>query len=121
MLEGMPKDPTIAQSRDFLWETDSTKFTDTFNIDVTSVFFSLVAFLELLDAGNKKGNVEQKRQIITVSSVAGFNRQPTVGYAYLLIKARATYMAKNFATGLVPYDIRSNVIAPGSKLFRICR
>jgi NAD(P)-dependent dehydrogenase (short-subunit alcohol dehydrogenase family) len=121
MLEGMPKDPTISQFRDFLWEIDSTKFTDTFKVNVTSVFFSLVAFLELLDAGNKKGNVEQKSQIITVSSVAGFNRQPIAGYAYSSTKAGATHMAKNFATGLVPYDIRSNVIAPGSKLFRIYR
>jgi NAD(P)-dependent dehydrogenase (short-subunit alcohol dehydrogenase family) len=119
MLDGMPKDPTISQFRDFLWETDSTKFTDTFNVNVTSVFFSLVAFLELLDAGNKKGNVEQKSQIITVSSVAGFNRQPIAGYAYSSTKAGATHMMKNFATGLVPYDIRSNVIAPGSTLSRL--
>ena len=62
------------------------------------------------------GNVEQKSQVITTSSIAGFNRYPTGGYAYGQSKAGATHLMKMLATQLVPYDIRFNVIAPGRKL-----
>ncbi|RYP64752.1 hypothetical protein DL770_009137 [Monosporascus sp. CRB-9-2] len=35
-----------------------------------------------LDAGNMQGNVEQKSQVVAVSSIGGFNKQNTGGYAY---------------------------------------
>jgi NAD(P)-dependent dehydrogenase (short-subunit alcohol dehydrogenase family) len=66
-----------------------------------------------LDAGNKKGNVEQKSQVIATSSIGGFNRVPLAGFAYGTSKAAATHLMKQFATSLAPHDIRSNVIAPG--------
>lgn len=32
-------------------------------------------------AGNKHGNVEQKSQVVATSSIGGFNKQNTGGYA----------------------------------------
>ncbi len=110
---GMPKNPTLSQFSDFLWDTDASHFTETFNSNTTSVFFTTIAFLELLDAGNKRGNVEQQSQVITTSSVGGFNRSALAGYAYCATKAGTTHLMKQLATSLVPYDIRSNIIAPG--------
>ncbi|KAL8646518.1 MAG: hypothetical protein Q9210_006099 [Variospora velana] len=56
---------------------------------------------------------QQKSQFIVTSSIAGFNRNTPGGHAYGQSKAAATHLAKQMATQLVPYGIRSNAIAPG--------
>lgn len=100
-----------------LWELPFEDYTNTFAVNVSAVFFTVVAFLSLLDAGNEKGNVEQKSQVIATSSIAGFNREVPGGFAYGQSKAATTSLMKQLATRLVPYGIRSNVIAPG----RMCK
>lgn len=110
---GMPPNPSVSEYRDFLWKTDINEFTNTFNVNISAVFFCAIAFLNLLDAGNKKGNVQQKSQVITTSSIGGYNRLPLAGFAYAASKAGATFMMKQLSTAFVPYGIRSNVIAPG--------
>lgn len=102
-----------------LWNQPFDEYTDTFAVNTSAVFFCIVAFLKLLDAGNKKGNVEQKSQVIATGSIAGFNRGiPWGGYAYGQSKAATTLLVKQMATNLVPYDIRANLVAPGSKCAR---
>ncbi|KAK4690259.1 hypothetical protein P7C71_g6488, partial [Lecanoromycetidae sp. Uapishka_2] len=96
-----------------LWNQSLDDYTRTFHVNVSAVFFTIVAFLKLLDAGNKEGNVEQKSQVIATSSIGGFNRKVPAGYAYGESKASTTLLMKQMATNLVPYDIRSNAIAPG--------
>ncbi|ORY09163.1 hypothetical protein BCR34DRAFT_487759 [Clohesyomyces aquaticus] len=105
--------PTISQLRSSLWKCPSDDFTSTFAVNTTGVFFTVVVFLELLDAGNKKGNVSQKSQVIATSSIGGFNRLSNAGYAYNCSKAATTHLMKMFATSLVPFGIRSNILAPG--------
>ncbi|KAH7355985.1 hypothetical protein BKA66DRAFT_474285 [Pyrenochaeta sp. MPI-SDFR-AT-0127] len=112
-LKGLGKGATLAEFRNYLFDLDSNEFNNTYAVNTTAVFYSIVAFLELLDKGNKAGNVEQKSQVVCVSSVGAFNRVPLAGYAYGTSKAAVTHMMKQFATNLVPYDIRSNIIAPG--------
>ena len=96
-----------------LWDQPFEEYTNTFAVNVSAVFFTIVAFLGLLDAGNKHGNVEQKSQVIATSSIGGFNRNVPGGYAYGNSKAGCTSLMKQLATQLVPYGIRSNIIAPG--------
>ncbi len=96
-----------------LWNQSFNEYTDTFAVNTSAVFFCVVAFLKLLDAGNKKGNVEQKSQVIATSSIGGFNRKVPGGWAYGQSKAATTLLMKHMATNLAPYGIRSNVIAPG--------
>ncbi|RQM08267.1 hypothetical protein DH86_00001462 [Scytalidium sp. 3C] len=86
---------------------DFEEFNDTFRVNTVAVWYNIVAFLGLLDAGNKKGNV------IATSSIGGFNRATPGGFAYGQSKAATIHMMKQLATGLVPFSIRSNVIAPG--------
>lgn len=92
---------------------DAQEFTQTYHVNTTAVFFSVVAFLELLDAGNKKGNVKQKSQVIATSSIGAYNRNAMAGYAYGTSKAAVLHLMKQFATAFASYQIRSNVIAPG--------
>ncbi|KAI4921076.1 uncharacterized protein J4E92_008061 [Alternaria infectoria] len=112
-LEGLEKGASITKFRDHLWNWDMNEFTQTFAVNTTSAFFTVVAFLELLGKGNKAGNIEQKSQIICISSAGAFNRVPMAGYAYAGSKSAAVHIMKALATTLVPYDIRSNVLAPG--------
>jgi NAD(P)-dependent dehydrogenase (short-subunit alcohol dehydrogenase family) len=80
-----------------------------------AVWYTIIAFLGLLDTGNKKGNVEQKSQVIATSSIGSFNRTVPGGFAYGQSKAATTHMMKQLATSLAPLGIRSNILAPGRK------
>jgi NAD(P)-dependent dehydrogenase (short-subunit alcohol dehydrogenase family) len=104
---------TIADFQKAFGDTSFEEFADTFKLNTVAVWYTIVAFIGLLDAGNKKGNVEQKSQVIATSSIGGFNRLTPGGYAYGQSKAATTHLMKQLATGLVPFGIRSNVIAPG--------
>jgi len=85
----------------------------TFEVNVVGVWYTFMSFLQLLDAGNKKGNLKQKSQVIATSSIASFNRAVPGGFAYGQSKAGTTALVKQLATNLVPYEIRANAIAPG--------
>lgn len=102
-----------------LWNQSFEEYTNTFAVNTSAVFFSIVAFLKLLDAGNKKGNVEQRSQVIGTSSIGGFNRRAPGGYAYGQSKAATTLLLKHMGTNLAPYGIRANVLAPGRRSFPI--
>lgn len=104
---------TLKEYQSALWNLAPEDYLNTFAVNVTAVHYTLVAFLQLLHAGNEKDNVEQKSQVIVTSSIGGFNRNVPGGYAYGQSKAAATHLAKQMATQLVPYGIRSNAIAPG--------
>ena len=98
-----------------MWNMDFQEYTNVFAVNVSAVWFSIIAFLDLLDAGNKRKNVEQRSQALITSSIGGFNRKTLGGYAYGQSKAAATHLMKHLATNLVPYNIRANAIAPGCK------
>lgn len=116
-LRGLDKGASLTDFRNHLWNWDADEFNQTFALNTTAAFFTVVAFLELLDKGNKAGNVEQKSQVICVSSAGAFSRLPMAGHAYAGSKAAIIHIMKQLATSLVPYDIRSNVLAPGSKSY----
>ncbi|GAM90376.1 hypothetical protein ANO11243_084190 [Dothideomycetidae sp. 11243] len=103
-------------------------------INTTAVVTVTASFLPLLDKGNlrrgwpegkvslhKRDKVpegidaddERTSQVITVTSIAAFNRYQTAGLAYTASKAGATMLGKSLANIFAPFGIRSNVIAPG--------
>ncbi|KAI0537173.1 hypothetical protein GGR58DRAFT_527596 [Xylaria digitata] len=113
-LGTQPKDADLTTFQRHLasWDTDALNATLVTN--VTGVFNTVVTFLPLLDAANKRqGRRKQSSQIIATGSIGAYNRVPLAGYAYGSSKAAVHHMMKQFATNLVPYGIRSNVIAPG--------
>ncbi|KAF7889324.1 uncharacterized protein EAF01_010817 [Botrytis porri] len=89
------------------------EMTKTFELNTVAVLSCILAFLDLLDKGNKKGNVEQKSQVIATSSIGGFNRKAPGGLIYGQSKAATTHLMKQLGTQLAPYNIRCNTIAPG--------
>ncbi|KAI1377818.1 NAD(P)-binding protein [Hypoxylon crocopeplum] len=112
-LDGLPSEPSISDFRNHLLSWDTAAFTNTYAVNITGVFNTVASFLELLDEGNKRGNLKQKSQVIATSSIGGLNRKALAGFSYGSSKAAVIHMMKQLATSLVPYSIRSNVIAPG--------
>lgn len=112
---GLPTDrkPTLKEFKDAHFAPSIEDFTAAFNVNVSGAFYTSLAFLELLDEGNKRSNFPQKSSIIVTSSIAGFSRQIAAGYAYSASKAATNHLVKLLATTLTPYKIRVNAIAPG--------
>lgn len=108
---------TIDEFQAELWKPDMSEYVDTFAANTAGVWYTIVAFLKLLDEGNKKGNVSQSSQVISTGSVGGFNRKTQGNYAYAQSKAALTHLTKQLATRLIPYGIRSNMIAPGCTFY----
>ncbi|KAK3682487.1 hypothetical protein B0T22DRAFT_471253 [Podospora appendiculata] len=106
-------DTPIDAWRDRQLETDFNEFTDTFKVNATGVWYTAMAFLKLLDQGNKRGNVVQSSQVVVTSSIGGFNRKAPGGWAYGPSKAAATHIAKQLAVVLPTWNIRANCICPG--------
>ncbi|OKL63813.1 hypothetical protein UA08_00410 [Talaromyces atroroseus] len=113
---------TLEQYREQLWSVSMEDMTQTMHVNVTGAYFTAVAFLPLLDAANKRrppqvpgsGVLSPPRpQIIITSSIGGFMRKVSTGFAYQASKAAVTSLIKTLSTSLLDYDIRVNGIAPG--------
>ncbi|BAE55211.1 hypothetical protein F9C07_1003558 [Aspergillus flavus] len=110
----VPPGSSIAELQETLYNIPMQDFTNTFHVNCTAVFYTTIAFLGLLDAGNKNGSYSNGRsQVIATSSIGSFNRRISAGFAYSTSKAATTMMMKVLATYLVPYRIRANVLCPG--------
>ncbi|KAI0898833.1 NAD(P)-binding protein [Annulohypoxylon nitens] len=95
------------------WSVPIEEYTSTFNVNTSAVWYTTVAFLKLLDAGNKKGNIEQTSHVIATSSIAGLNKINTGGFAYGQSKAACLHLVKHLSVVLPQWDIRANAISPG--------
>lgn len=107
-------------------------FTETFRVNVTGAFFTMGAFLELLDAGNGTpllpeahggGAVVPGRtavpavqsQVVITSSISAFVRGGATPPAYGGSKAAILHLAKQASSQLAHVGIRVNALAPGCK------
>lgn len=110
-----PADPKKSSLEDLqrdLWSVDPSALDKVFSINVGGVFFTIAAFLPLLNAGNENGG-SPNSQVVVTSSIGGLNRVPMAHYLYSASKAAVTHMAKQFASTCASFGIRFNVIAPG--------
>lgn len=120
-----------------LEETHKTMFTDfsmedmndVLSLNVTGAFFTMTAFLPLLDAGNKnavKGGFGKpikegsdvpsiQSQVIFTTSISAFSRHEASSPPYLTSKVAIMQVAKYASTQFARFGIRVNAIAPGSK------
>jgi NAD(P)-dependent dehydrogenase (short-subunit alcohol dehydrogenase family) len=108
-------------------DTSMEDFTQTFQVNTTATYFSMLAFLELLDAGNKNALTggfgkpfregskvpSIQSQVIVTSSVGAFLREWQCAPAYAGSKAAIAHLVKHSSTGLAPHGIRVNALAPG--------
>ncbi|OJK03623.1 hypothetical protein ASPACDRAFT_22287 [Aspergillus aculeatus ATCC 16872] len=97
------------------------------NLNITAAFFTMTAFLELLDAGTqnalrggfgkplKEGSdvPSIQSQVIFTTSISAFSRHWTSSPPYLTSKVAIMQVAKHASTQLAKFGIRVNAIAPG--------
>lgn len=124
---------TLSELRSHLLATPMDGFTQTFHVNVTGAWFTMVSFLELLDAGNKNAlsgrdggafgspvkagarKPSVQSQVVFTSSLAAFSRGYWTMPSYGGSKAAVTQLMKQASTNLAPYGIRANAIAPGRR------
>lgn len=121
---------SVSELRKNLFEdVDMDEFTKVFHVNVTGAYFTMTAFLELLDAGNKnalkggfgaplkQGSDVQsvQSQVIFTSSISAYSRAAPSTPAYSGSKAAIAHLSKHASTNLAKYGIRVNALAPGRK------
>jgi NAD(P)-dependent dehydrogenase (short-subunit alcohol dehydrogenase family) len=119
---------SVQELRKALFENTSMEdFTQAFHVNVTGAFFTILAFTELLDAGNKnalKGGfgapLQQgsdvpsiQSQVIVTASISGFIRLALTSPAYSGSKAAIMHLTKQASSMMARYGIRANALAPG--------
>lgn len=125
----------ITQIRKNLFSDISMEaFTNVLHVNTTSTFFTVTAFLELLDRGNQNairggegaygapleagkeaGVPSVQSQVIVTSSVAGMMRIQQSFPAYAASKAASLHLVKVMSSAFVGYGIRVNALVPGCK------
>lgn len=99
-----------------LWENESVEeWNETFNTDVTSVYFTTVAFLPLLQAAiEPKGPLPRfASSVITISSMSGLMRHAQGHFSYNAAKGATVHLTKLMSAEFQRAWIRVNSIAPG--------
>lgn len=121
---------SVPELRARLLATPMDTFTQTLHVNATGAWFTMVAFLELLDAGNKHalsggagafgaparegGKAPSvQSQVVFTSSLAAFSRGYWTTPDYGCSKAAVAHLMKHASTNLAPYGIRANALAPG--------
>lgn len=117
-----------AALKERLWGESAEEWNATYNADVTSVYFSTVAFLPLLQraasARRQKTGEEEKRQqqhsstgsagsVIVISSMSGMMRHSQAHFSYNAAKAATAHLSKMMSREFAKTGIRVNSIAPG--------
>lgn len=96
-----------------LWNNESfEEWNDTYNTDVTSVYFTTVALLPLLEAGTKSHG-HMSASVIVISSMSGIMRHAQGHFSYNAAKGATVHLTKLMSAEFQKLRIRVNSIAPG--------
>ena len=110
---------SIKDIQSYVWQPYFEDMLSVYGVNVLGVYFTTVAFLELLNLGNQASNVVQRSRVIATGSISGLNSNIPHGFAYSSSKAAVTHLMKQMATFLAPHGIRRNVLVPGSKFGKL--
>ena len=92
-----------------LWGEKAEEWAGTFQGDVTSVFFSTVAVLPLLQAAPRSQNAS----VIVISSMSGIMRHSQAHFSYNAAKAATAHLSRMMSKEFGKIGVRVNSIAPG--------
>jgi NAD(P)-dependent dehydrogenase (short-subunit alcohol dehydrogenase family) len=102
----LTEDITLEQFAAANLANSAEDYAKTFAVNSSAVWISSMTFLTLLDAGNKKGNVQQSSQIVVTTSIAAFNKKAPGGWVYGQSKAAANLAMKQLSVALPQWQIR---------------
>jgi len=92
-----------------LWKEGVDEWNATYNTDVTSVYFSTVAFLPLLQAAPEG----HRSSVIVISSMSGKMRHSQAHFSYNAAKAATAHLSNMMSKEFAKTGVRVNSIAPG--------
>lgn len=95
------------------WEQEWSNFTDSFNVNVTSMYFFTLAMVPFLEKAQKPSFTEPGPSVIIVASIAGLYYSRVQSVSYQTSKDAAIKLNGLLAGRLQSLSIRSNVICPG--------
>jgi len=115
-IPGPKAEPDREEASDMkkkLWENETFEaWNDTYNTDVTAVYFTTVAFLPLLQSGTEtQGHLSAS--VIVISSMSGIMRHAQGHFAYNTAKGGTVHLTKLMSAEFQKVRIRVNSIAPG--------
>jgi len=103
---------SIAAYRAHALSTPIEDFTHIYATNTSSVYYTALAFLDLLHKGNEHSAGVQS-QVLATSSIGGFSRLSGASFAYSSSKAAVTHMCKMMSTAWGVYGVRCNVLGMG--------
>lgn len=116
-IAGPKASPDTSSAKDLkerLFSESQNGWADTYNTDVTAVYFTSVAFLPLLQASmSSAGRKQFHPSIIVISSMSGMISHAQSHFSYNAAKAGTVHLSKMMAHEFKETGIRINSIAPG--------
>lgn len=95
-----------------LWKEETfDAWASTYQSNVTSVYFSVVAFLPMLQAAPQ--HFHSSPSVIVISSMSGLMRDAQGHFNYNASKAATAHLSAMMSKEFAPLGIRVNSIAPG--------
>ena len=107
--KGFPDTSDAKQMKENLWKEPVEEWNATYKTNVTSVFFSVVTFLPLLQAAPSKLGAS----VIVISSMSGLMRHSQSHFSYNAAKAATAHLSAMMSKEFEKTGIRVNSIAPG--------
>ncbi|CAL8582520.1 hypothetical protein XPA_008176 [Xanthoria parietina] len=113
--KGIPESSDATQLSKDLWSSESPpEWASVFNTNVTSVYFTTVAFLPLLQASqDHPDHATRSPSVIVISSMSGIMRNSQGHFAYNAAKGATVHLSKLMSSEFEKANIRVNSIAPG--------
>ena len=114
-IKRVPPDSTSADAlHDKTWQGESVDDWDSvLRTNVTSVYFSTLAFLPLLQASIGEKYAPRSPSVIVISSMSGIMRNSQGHFAYNAAKGATVHLSKLMSAEFEKADVRVNSIAPG--------
>ncbi|KAL8935878.1 MAG: hypothetical protein Q9216_005208 [Gyalolechia sp. 2 TL-2023] len=113
--KGIPEASDATELSNDLWKSESPpEWASVFDTNVTSVYFTTVAFLPLLQASqNDPARAPRSPSVIVISSMSGIMRNSQGHFAYNAAKGATVHLSKLMSAEFEKTNIRVNSIAPG--------
>lgn len=108
-----PESSKASELKETLFNQESfSEWSDTFNTNVSSVYFTTVAFLPLLQASTEVSG-HLSASVIVISSMSGIMRHAQGHFGYNAAKGATVHLSKLMSYEFKKAGIRVNSIAPG--------
>ncbi|KAL8778114.1 MAG: hypothetical protein Q9213_007557 [Squamulea squamosa] len=113
--KGIPEAADATKLSNDLWQSESPpEWASVFNTNVTSVYFTTVAFLPLLQTSqDHPEHATRSPSVIVISSMSGIMRNSQGHFAYNAAKGATVHLTKLMSSEFEKTNIRVNSIAPG--------